>query len=94
MYLLIVYTNKKITFHLVSTNKAETETQKKIQEADIKEKFSYTESVSSLPTLSSFCKVAGEFAAEFSAVTAPVPSPSWLLKRDENENGLEVELAF
>lgn len=44
--------------------------------------------------LVSFGNVAGEFGAEFSAVTAPVPSPSWLLKREEKENGLEVELAF
>ncbi|KAF7803013.1 phosphate transporter PHO1-like protein 9 [Senna tora] len=36
----------------------------------------------------------GEFTGEFSAVTAPVLSASWLLKRDEKENGLQVELAF
>lgn len=34
-----------------------------------------------------------EFETEFSAVTAPVLSSSWLLKRDANDNGLHVELS-
>lgn len=38
--------------------------------------------------------VGEEFEAEFSAVTAPTLSSSWILNRDEKDNGLEVELAF
>lgn len=38
--------------------------------------------------------MAGELQAEFSAVTAPMLSSSRLSNRDENDNGLEVELAF
>jgi hypothetical protein len=38
--------------------------------------------------------VAEEFEVEFAAVTAPVLSSSWIMKKDENDSGLEVELAF
>jgi len=38
--------------------------------------------------------VAEEFEVEFAAVTAPVLSSSWIIKKDENDSGLEVELAF
>jgi hypothetical protein len=59
-----------------------------------RDKFFYTEWESSSSSSSPLGKEADEFAAEFSAVTAPVPSSSWFLMKAENDNGLQVELAF